>query len=301
MMKLKKSSVADLSLLLVAFIWGSTFVIVQKAIHFMPPHFFNGIRFFAAAVILTMISIRVTRFRLSKDTLLAGMSLGVFLFLGYAFQTVGLLYTTSSKTGFITGLSVMIVPLLSIWLLRERARKTVYFAAGLGTAGLYLLTLSDFSSLNIGDLLVLFCAAAFALHIIFTGRFSGSHDAWMLTIVQLSTVSILSFLASGVFEAANVKENFGSMFTFEVLFALIITALFATAFAFFVQTKLQQYTTASRVALIYASEPVFAALTAFIFIGERMTVYGMIGCLLILAAMLTAEWKQNSTEESLSI
>ncbi|MGG4491873.1 DMT family transporter [Metabacillus idriensis] len=299
-MKLKKSSAADLSLLLVALIWGSTFVIVQKAIQFMPPHFFNGVRFLAAAGILTMISLRMTRFRLSKETLFAGISLGIFLFLGYAFQTVGLLYTTSSKAGFITGLSVMIVPLLSSFLLRERARKTVYFAAALGTAGLYLLTLSDFSSFNIGDLLVFFCAGAFAFHIIFTGKFSGSHDAWMLTIAQLVTVSFLSFLSSGIFEASNVKKNFSSMFTFEVLFALIITALFATAFAFFVQTKLQQYTTASRVAIIYSSEPVFAALTAFLFIGERLTVYGMTGCLLILAAMLTAEWNHDKTKESLS-
>lgn len=299
-MMIKKSVIADLSLLLVAFIWGSTFVIVQKAIHIMPPNFFNGIRFFAAAIILTIICLMVNRSRPSKETLLAGMALGSFLFLGYGFQTVGLLYTTSSKTGFITGLSVIIVPLLSIWLLKERARKTVYLASALGTTGLYLLTLSDFSTMNLGDLLVLFCAIAFALHIIFTGKFSGNHDAWMLTIVQLTTVSLLSFFASGLFEAQAVKENFRSMFTFDVLFALIITALFATAFAFFVQTKLQQYTTAARVALIYASEPVFAALTAFLYIGERLTSFGLIGCLLILSAMVVAEWKLDSGEKSLS-
>jgi drug/metabolite transporter (DMT)-like permease len=273
---------------------------VQKAIHIMPPHFFNGVRFFAAAIILTIICLKVNRTRPSMETFLAGMALGSFLFLGYALQTVGLLYTTSSKAGFITGLSVIIVPLLSIWLLKERGRKTVYFASALGTAGLYLLTLSDFTTMNMGDLLVLFCAIAFALHIIFTGKFSGNHDAWMLTIVQLTTVSVFSFFASGLFEFENVKESFRSMFTFDVLFALIITAVFATAFAFFVQTKLQQYTTAARVALIYASEPVFAALTAFLYIGERLSSFGLIGCLLILTAMVAAEWKMDSGKKSLS-
>lgn len=299
-MMLKKSVIADLSLLLVAFIWGSTFVIVQKAIHIMPPHFFNGIRFLAAAIILSVICLTVNRSRPSKETLLAGMALGSFLFLGYGFQTVGLLYTTSTKAGFITGLSVIIVPLLSIWLLSERARKTVYFASALGTIGLYLLTLSDFSTMNIGDLLVLFCAIAFALHIIFTAKYSGNHDAWMLTIIQLTTVSLLSFIASAMFESQTVKENFRSMFTFDVLFALVITAVFATAFAFFVQTKLQQYTTAARVALIYATEPVFAALTAFLYIGDRLSSFGLIGCFLILAAMAAAEWKYDRGKKSLS-
>lgn len=266
----------------------------------MPPHFFNGVRFLAAAIILSVICLTVNRSRPSKETLLAGMALGSFLFLGYGFQTVGLLYTTSTKAGFITGLSVIIVPLLSIWLLSERARKTVYFASALGTIGLYLLTLSDFSTMNIGDLLVLFCAIAFALHIIFTAKYSGNHDAWMLTIIQLTTVSLLSFIASAMFESQTVKENFRSMFTFDVLFALVITAVFATAFAFFVQTKLQQYTTAARVALIYATEPVFAALTAFLYIGDRLSSFGLIGCFLILAAMAAAEWKYDRGKKSLS-
>ncbi|MGD6795148.1 DMT family transporter [Metabacillus indicus] len=295
-MKLKSSLTADLSLLLVACIWGSTFVIVQKAIQFMPPHFFNGVRFFLAALLVALIGRKMTRLVPTKRSIAAGVTLGVFLFLGYAFQTVGLLYTTSSKAGFITGLSVMIVPLLSIWILKETARKTVYAAAAVGTAGLYFLTFSGFSSFNQGDLLVFCCALAFALHILFTGKFSGQHDAWLLTIVQLFTVSILSFSASGLFE--NVPDA-GKMLTADVMLALFITAFFATAFAFFVQTKLQQYTTASRVALIYASEPVFAALTAYFFAGERLSSAGIFGCVLILTAMLMAEWKPARTKESI--
>lgn len=180
-------------------------------------------------MLVALIGRKMTRLVPSKRSVAAGVTLGVLLFLGYAFQTVGLLYTTSSKAGFITGLSVMIVPLLSIWILKETARKTVYAAAAVGTAGLYFLTFSGFSSFNQGDLLVFCCALAFALHILFTGKFSGQHDAWLLTIVQLFTVSVLSFSASGLFESV---PDAGKMLTADVLLALFITAFFATAFAF---------------------------------------------------------------------
>ncbi|WP_299093189.1 DMT family transporter [uncultured Metabacillus sp.] len=284
---MQKSTLADLSLLFVAFIWGSTFVIVQNAIQFLPPHLFNGIRFLLAACVLTLFIKKTYTKAWSKELIKAGMFLGIFLFLGYAFQTIGLLYTTSSKTGFITGLSVMIVPFLSICILKEKPRRIVFFSALIGIIGLFLLTLGDLAGINIGDLLVLFCAIAFALHIVFTGKFSNKYEPLQLTIMQLITVSLLSFVSSLLFEKASL--SFYDFFNKEVISALLITSIFATALAFLIQTKFQQFTTAARVALIFAMEPVFAALTAFIVLNERLNGAALIGCLLIFIAMILTE------------
>jgi drug/metabolite transporter (DMT)-like permease len=142
--------------------------------------------------------------------------------------------------------------------------------------------------MNIGDLLVFFCAIAFALHIIFTSKFSNKHGAIPLTIVQLSTVSLLSFISSAMFEKTSF--TYDALFNRDVIIALVITSIFATAIAFLIQTKFQQFTTAPRVALIFAMEPVFAALTAFILIDERLSGSGFIGCLLIFIAMIVTEF-----------
>jgi drug/metabolite transporter (DMT)-like permease len=284
---MKKTFLADGGLLFVALIWGATFVIVQKAIQILPPHLFNGTRFLLAALLLSLFLKKKTRISFTIKSVKSGMFLGFFLFLGYAFQTIGLLYTTSSKAGFITGLSVMIVPLLSVWILKEKPRSIMFLGAIVGAIGLYFLTVGDMTGLNLGDLLVFFCAIAFALHIIFTSKFSKNHDALLLTIVQLLTVSLLSFFSSIIFEQSSI--SFDSFINKDVLIALAITSIFATALAFLIQTKFQQFTTAARVALIFAMEPVFAALTAFIFINERLSGNGLIGCFLIFTAMIITE------------
>lgn len=284
---MKKTFAADSSLLFVAFIWGATFVIVQKAIHFLPPHLFNGTRFLLASLLLLLFLKKKAIATISIKLIKSGVFLGFFLFLGYALQTIGLLYTTSSKAGFITGLSVMVVPLLSVWILKEKPRSIVFLGALIGAIGLYFLTLGDMTGLNLGDLLVFFCAIAFALHILFTSTFSKNYDALPLTIVQLLTVSLLSFFSSIIFEQSSI--SFETFFHKDVFIALAITSVFATALAFLIQTKFQQFTTAARVALIFAMEPVFAALTAFILINERLSNNGLIGCLFIFTAMIVTE------------
>lgn len=285
---MKKTYLADGSLLFVAFIWGSTFVIVQKAIQFLPPHLFNATRFLIAALLLLLfIRKKSGKNILSLDLFLSGSFLGFFLFLGYAFQTTGLLYTTSSKAGFITGLSVMIVPLLSIWLLKDKPRPVIFLAAFIGIIGLYYLTIGDISSMNIGDLLVFFCAVAFALHITLTSKFAKKFNALPLTIVQLGSVSLFSFLSFYFFERHSFTPS--SFMNRDVIITLAITSILATSAAFFIQTKYQQFTTAARVAMIFAMEPVFAAITAYVVIDELLSSNGIIGCLLIFLAMIVTE------------
>lgn len=283
---------ADLSLLGVAFVWGATFVLVQNAIAFLEPFSFNSIRFCIAALLLGGWTILFQRKQLTdvnKQLVFSGIFIGLWLFLGYAFQTLGLLYTISSKAGFITGLSVVIVPLLAFLILKERPSLNAVIGVLVATFGLYLLTMTDTVPLNIGDGFVFICAIAFALHIVFTGKYSKQFPALLLTVVQIVTVAVLSSVFAFMLEDWKNVFRANVLLTGEVLFALVITSLFATALAFFIQTNFQKYTTPTRVALIFATEPVFAAVTGYLWTGDRLSASAVFGCLLILLGMTFAK------------
>ncbi|MGE6376482.1 DMT family transporter [Peribacillus muralis] len=284
---------ADLSLLFVVFIWGVTFVMVQNALSFLEPFTFNAVRFFMALIFLLipyLLTVRKRQKRSNKGLLLAGIHIGVWLFLGYGFQTIGLNYTTPAKTGFITGLSVVMVPVFSLLLLKHKLSRHTMIGVGAATAGLYLMTFADRTTMNIGDLLVFLCAISFAMQIITTARYAKSLPALPLTLIQLSTVSSLSFASAFIFnENHSVIFQPSVMLQKDVWTALLVTAAFATAFAFFAQTFFQAYTTPTRVALIFSMEPVFAALSSYILIGEKLTSASLIGCALIFLGMILAE------------
>lgn len=288
----KEAKAADVLLLIVAGIWGFTFVTVQNAVSFLEPHAFNTIRFSIAALLLIIWLLLFNRSQLKevhKYSIKAGIILGVFLFIGYSFQTIGLVYTTSSKAGFITGLSVILVPLFLFIFYQTKLTANNIIGALSATVGLYLLTLANAVSVNIGDLYVFICAIGFALQIIFTGKYTSSYPTLLLTIIQLATVSILSFAASFLFENTTNNFQLSILYQKEVWFALLITSVFATALAFIIQTGVQKYTTSTRVALIFAMEPVFAAITAYFYNQERLLSSAWIGCALILAGMILAE------------
>lgn len=288
----KKTIFADISLLLVALVWGATFVIVQNAINVLPPIAFNGIRFFVAACLLAFWLLLFERKQLvvvDTKLLLSGIFMGAWLFLGYATQTIGLLYTSSSKAGFITGLSVVLVPLFSFFLLKLYPSKNAILGVSVAIVGLYLLTMTDVSALNRGDALVLICAIGFALHIVFTGKYCSKYPALLLTIIQISTVAILSIIYSLFFEDWHLVFQPAVILSQEVLIALLITSVFATALAFLAQTNFQKFTTPTRVALIFAMEPVFAAITGYIWANDRLSLSAIVGCFLILTGMIFAE------------
>lgn len=289
---MKKPILADISLLFVTFIWGTTFVLVQNAISLLEPFSFNGIRFLAAAIMLLLwlfIFERKQLALLNLKMLAAGIFIGFWLFLGYATQTIGLLYTTTSKAGFITGLSVIFVPLFSMFLLKQFPSRNAVIGVSIATVGLFLLTMTDVSSLNLGDGFVFICAISFALQIIFTGKFSSKYPTLLLTVIQISTVAVLSILSAFIFEDWRKSFNPEILFSQDVIAALIITSIFATALAFLIQTNFQKYTTATRVALIFAMEPVFAAIAGYYWADERLSVSALFGCMLIFAGMIFAE------------
>lgn len=291
---MNRSRIADLSLLLVAMMWGCTFLIVQGAVRVLPPLAFNSIRFCGAALLLAVITAVFYRgewMKLSWAMVRHSVLLGLFLFMGYAFQTVGLLYTTTSNTGFITGLSVVLVPFLSLALLKHSISRYTWLSALLAAAGLYLLAFTGAAmSLNKGDILILLCAVAFALQVAYTGVFAPRYPVLPLATLQLAVVGLLSIAGSLIFDGPQTLAEAGHLLGEpDVLWALLISIGPTSAFAFWIQTACQKYTTPSRVAIIYATEPVFAALTGLAFGGERLGATAGIGCLCILAGMLTAE------------
>jgi drug/metabolite transporter (DMT)-like permease len=235
---------------------------------------------------------------LNKKFLVAGIMIGTSLFLGYALQTMGLLFTTSSKAGFITGLSVVLVPLLGLIILKQKPRSIAVIGSITATVGLFMLTVGDTFALNKGDALVLGCAFAFAMHIILTGKYTNEFPTMLLTICQITGVAVLSSIGAFLFEDWKVAFHVSTLLQKDVLIALLVTSILATALAFFAQTKLQQYTTPTRVALIFATEPVFAAITAYYWADERLGFLPLIGCVFIFFGMILSEWPARKKKSS---
>jgi drug/metabolite transporter (DMT)-like permease len=209
--------------------------------------------------------------------------LGILLFTGYAFQTWGLVFTTPSKSGFITGFSVILVPLIALFL-GHPLRASNAAGAGLGLLGLYFLVLpSGMGAVNRGDVLTLFGAMAFAVHIVLVGTYTRRYSFLHLAPGQILVVAVLATLAVPVAPTSTLH------WTGRLVFAIVVTAIFATAFAFGTQVWAQQYTPPAHTALIFALEPVFAALTSRVVTREHMGGKVLLGSALILAGMVISE------------
>jgi len=291
---------ADGLLLLVTLIWGSTFVLVQQAVARWPVFAFLCLRFALATVVLCLLFGRRLR-SLQPRMVAAGVVIGLFLFAGYAFQTVGLQYTSSSKAGFITGLSVVIVPVLSALLLKRVPERQALLGVVLATAGLALLTLGRDLTPARGDWIVLGCAFCYALHITTVSLFAPQTDALALTIVQIAVVALASGVAAALggdwYSVLRSVQGWGQTLTGDVLGAAAFTGALGTALAFAVQNSVQTWTTATHTALIFAAEPVFAGLFGYWLAGDRLTNWALLGCALILLGMLVAELRPRQNRE----
>jgi len=271
---------AELAILLVAVIWGATFVVVKEALIDIGPFLFLGIRFIIAFFVLVLLSFHDIR-QIKPATLSAGCLLGFFLFIGYIFQTVGLKYTTASNAGFITGVSVVLVPVIyAIINFRWPDFKTILTGL-IAVIGLFLMSIqSGTFTLAHGDILVLICAFGFALHVVFVARLSHRHNPVAVTGVQILFVGLVC-LVIGIF-----VEPIPDRLSANTIIAIFITAVFATALAFLIQNALQKHSTPSRFAIVLASEPIFAALAGYLWADETFSTRTLTGAGLILLAML---------------
>lgn len=286
----RRQLTADLLLFMVTAIWGGTFVMVKDAVSTYPVYHFLAIRFALATVGLAVVAARRVR-GLGWRGVGAGALIGLFLFMGYAFQTVGLQYTTASKAGLITGMSVVMVPILSALVIRRAPGRAAVVGVALATVGLVLLTLGPDTQLRVerGDLLVLGCALGFALHIVSVSVFAPRSDPLGLTLVQVATVAALS-------GAVAFGQGPRPAPTPQAWYAALFTGVLATALAFALQNSLQRHTTPTHTALIFAAEPVFAALFGVWLAGETLLHRGIAGGVLIVAGTLASEvdWSERT-------
>lgn len=273
---------SQIGMFIVTLIWGISFVIIQKALTGIGPFWFIGFRFTAAFAFMICIYYR----HLSTtpiSTIKTAGTIGLFLFSSYAFQTIGLLYTTASNSGFITGLSVVLVPILGIWLNKSYPDKLTIAGVICSAIGLGFLTLNDSFIINTGDFYTFLCALSLAAHIVLVGRFTSQLDSIQSTCIQIGIVAILGVLGGLFFE--NIPTHFNG----EVLVAFLLTAIPGTALGFLVQNTAQKYITATQTAIILMFEPVFAALAAYLIVGELLSLRQLFGCLLILTGMVISE------------
>jgi drug/metabolite transporter (DMT)-like permease len=274
--------VAEAALVAIAAVWGLTFVMVQDAIELLPTMAFLAYRFLPAALLVAVVFWRPLR-ALSPAGWRAGALMGVFLTAGYIFQTLGLEETTASNAGFITGLFVVLTPVLAAVFLRERIAGVAWAAAGVSALGLWLLSGSAGDFELRGDGLVLLCALSFAAHILVTARAVRDHDPGALLVVQLALCGVVCLAIAAAAGDLEAPEG-GTVWS-----ALIVTSLVASALGFFVQTFAQQHAPPERTALILASEPAFAGLFGYLLADERLSAVGWLGAGLILAAIVAVE------------
>ncbi len=269
-------------LLITTFFWGITFTMVKEAVAQVDVFVFLTQRFSMAFLILLVISL-ILRRPFNLRLLRQGILLGIFLFASYAFQTVALRFTTASNAAFLTGLSVVLVPVIGGLFFRQYIPRNVQLGVVLATVGLFFLCTNGTWTINRGDLLAMLCAVCVAIHILLTGKYARDSDVYWLTAVQLGMVAVLSSFV------AKLGGHPVLVWYPQLAWTYTICVLFATLFAFLVQTSVQRFLSPSHTALIFCMEPVFAALYAYWVGNERLGIYGLIGALLITAGMVISQ------------
>jgi drug/metabolite transporter (DMT)-like permease len=275
---------AIIALVLVTAVWGWTFLGVKEAVAKMPVMDFLAIRFSVAALLLIVIR-PVLLARIKWKTLWRGAVLGFLLGMSYITQTLGLQWVSPSVSGFITGMGVVFTPVFLWLILRRNINRNIWIAVGLSLVGLALLSLNGWA-FGKGELLTLACAVFVAFHIVALGEWSPQHDTYELTVVQITTVAGMCLAVSAPGGIVFPPDGM-------VWVTVGITAVFATAAAFFVQTWAQSLLTPSFTAVVLTMEPVFAGVFSIVLGGERPTYRAVIGFICVLAAMLIAQLKMR--------
>jgi drug/metabolite transporter (DMT)-like permease len=272
---------ALLALIAVTAVWAVTFVQVKDAVAIYPLFAFLAVRFAIASLTLAVPGTRRVR-TLGRGGIGAGALLGLLLAAGYVLQTAGLERTTVSSTGFVTGMYVVLTPLVAVALLHSRITAAAWAGVALSTAGLALLSGVHAGAAG-GDLLVLAGAAVYSVQIVLMERFAPRYDVVAFTFVEM----VAAF--AGLLTVALARGELAVPRGWTVWGALVVTGIFASALGFLVQTWAQQRASATRTALVFALEPVFTAVFGITLAGDRLGALGWGGCAAILAGIVVAE------------
>lgn len=286
----------ELILLLITLFWSATFVIVKESLVDVSSMLFVGFRFLIAGLILLPIVIR-KNIEWKDVNLKLPIVLGILLFLGFATQTIGLRYTSATKSAFLTGSAVIIIPILQTIIERKKPKIGSVVGVIIVLLGILLLSggnsfftlLEDLSAnFNFGDWITLLCAIFFALYVVYLDVISNQYNFWLLLIIQIGVTTLLAFIFAFVFDVTNF-EAIKLEFSPQLGFGIMYTAIFATLATTALQTKYQKLVTPTKAGIVYSFEPIFAAVIAYLAIGERITTFGLIGASLIFMGLIISE------------
>jgi len=280
---------ADALLIAATAVWGVSFVVVKESIAVVPPLTFLALRFAIATIALAPFTDFATP--PSRAERRGGLLLTALLATGFAAQAVGLQYTTPARSAFIVAISSVLAPVVAFAVLRQRLRWIVGVAVVIAGGGIYLLTAPDGGGLNRGDLWTLITAAVFGGHIVAVAELSKRHDALRLVWFQLAGTAIAAALLAGVIEHGRI------VWSAPLVGALLYTGVVATALALVWQMRAQRHMSTARAALLLCFEPVFATITSWLWLGERLSVTQGLGAALIVAGMILAELPQDANRE----
>ena len=289
-----KQYIGDGLLLITAIVWGSGFVVTAIALEYLTAYQVMAGRFMFAAIILSIVFRKKFK-TFTKAVVWKGAVLGTILYIGFAFQTVGLEYTTPSKNAFLTAVNIVIVPLIAYFVYKRRVDCFETVGAILAIVGIGFLTLEgSMATINIGDILTLICAVAFAFDIFYTNHFVKTENAISLTIVQFITAAIL-----GV-SAVLIQGDMPTSIENEAVLAIIYLAVFSTTIAYVCQNVGFKYTTATKGAIILSLEALFGMIFSVLFLHEAMTARLIIGAAIIMGAILLTELKPGLAKKKMT-
>lgn len=293
-----KKYLGEIGLFGIAIIWGSGFIGTKLALD-------GGLstvqtltlRFFIASLMLGIIFYKKIKENISKESIIAGALLGLFSFVGFTTQTLGLVYTTVSKNAFITAVNVVIVPFIGYILYKRKLDKIGVISSFMALVGIAVLSLEADLSINFGDFLTFICAIGFAFHIFFTGEFSKKYNSYVLTVTQF----VVAFLLSLILQTVTGETNFNA--TPVGLMGALYLGIFSTAIGFLLQTICQSKVDQTRTAIILSTEAVFGTIMSVLIFHEVLTSRMVVGCIIIFVSIIVAETKlsfikKKSVEES---
>lgn len=274
----------ELGLAVVAIIWGSGFVASAVSLEHFTPYQILAIRFLIGIILLSLVFFKKLK-NIKKSTIIKGSIIGIFLYLAFALQTVGLVYTTPSKNAFLTAVNVVIVPFIAFFIFKRKMDKFELFGALLAIIGIGVLSLKLSAGINFGDVLTLLCAVAFAFHIFYTAQFVKNEDPVLLTVVQMAAATVLGLIVV-IFKG---ETNFSA--NIEGVSALLYLGVFSTTIAFLLQTVAQKFTSETKAAIILSTEAFWGMVFSVIILSEVLTAKMAIGAILILVAIIISETK----------
>ena len=292
-----KKYTGEIALLFNTLIWGGTFALIKNAFTDISPLLFLGLRFSIAALIFLPF-VYASLKKTNKQTLIAGSVLGFFYFTGFAAQTLGLNLTTATKSGFITGTFVVFIPILQLIIEKRKPKWFNILSVFLVLIGLIMLSSKgenaiDFmkqlgSDFNLGDLLTLLCALLFAFQVVYVDVFTKKYEYLPMVFVQLLITGIGGFILSFIFSISTL-ETVKFTFNTTVVTAVLYTAIFASIIATVIQLKFQKFVSPTKAGIIFSIEPIFAAVFAYFLLSEKISNFGLIGCVLIFIGLIVSE------------